>query len=157
MKKHFGTLLSFVCVSAGALIFSGCGNKTASAETSQSQTITDPAVLTAKTWELETIGGVAIEKGAYQRLPSLQFDTSATRAFGFTPVNNYNGAYTLSGTSLTFGPVVSTRMAGPQPDMELEMKFNKIFDTVTGWKIAGGKLTLLTGDSELATFTEKTP
>ena len=185
MKKYFKTAVSLFCISAMALAFSACqsksgqsaGSSTTSTRTSSSKkevqapishsellalegkavssSSMDPSELTSKSWVLETLGGDTLNQASYMQMPTLQFDANSGRVSGVTPVNNYSSGYTLSGTSLTFGMAVSTRKAGPQADMELEHKFTRIFTTVSGWRIADGKLALLSGDTVLATFREK--
>lgn len=161
MKNNMRTIISIFSIAAVSLFFSACGkDKTpapAGAPAPVETIVIDPAVLAAKAWTLETLGGAALDKAAYQRMPTLQFDARNTRAYGLTPVNNFSARYTLSGTDLKFRPMLATKMAGPQADMDLETKYTGIFNTVTGWRISGGKLSLLAGDTVLATFGEKTP
>ncbi|AWI08264.1 heat shock protein HslJ [Ereboglobus sp. PH5-10] len=157
MTKHTRTIVSLTFIAALSLFVSACADKSAKPAVAAAATITqtDPAVLVSKSWRLESLGGVVLNASDYRGLPTLQFDATNTRAAGKSPVNNYSGLYKLDGTNLSFGMMVSTRMAGPQPDMELENKYNKIFPSVTGWRIVNGKLDLLGGETVLATFIEK--
>ena len=162
MKNNMRTIISIFSIAAATLFFSACGKDKAPASASTPAPaavtiVTDPAVLTAKAWTLETLGGAALDTAAYRRMPTLQFDARNTRSHGLAPVNNFSALYTLSGTDLKFGMMISTKMAGPQADMELETKYTKIFESVTGWRISDGKLSLLAGDTVLATFAEKAP
>lgn len=156
MTKHIRTIVSLTFIAALALFVSACKDKSGRPAGGAAVVQTDPAVLTSKAWVLESLGGVALDKSAYRGLPTLQFDTTNTRAAGKAPVNNYSGLYKLDGAKLSFGMMVSTRMAGPQPDMDLEHKYNRIFPSVTGWRIVNGKLDLLGGETVLATYVEKT-
>ncbi len=42
---------------------------------------------------------------------TLQFDAKEKRASGFAGCNNYGGSYTLDHNQLSFGPLMSTKMA----------------------------------------------
>ena len=71
---------------------------------------------------------------------------------GFAGVNRWFGTCTANGASLAFGPLVSTRMAGPPARMELEQQYLRVMATVTQWTIADGTLRLSDGTSVVAEF-----
>jgi heat shock protein HslJ len=65
--------------------------------------------------------------------------------------NGYSASYVLDGSSLTFGPAVSTKMACPEPAMSVENAFFSQLGGVTGWSSDGGSVTLFGADgAELA-------
>ena len=79
------------------------------------------------------------------------------KASGFAGVNRWFGTCTANGTSLAFGPLVSTRMAGPPARMELEQQYLRVMATVTQWSIADGRLRLSDGTSVVAEFEPMPP
>ncbi|GIG29343.1 META domain-containing protein [Cellulomonas marina] len=65
----------------------------------------------AGTWTVVRIGTAATAEGAQGR-PSLTFEGDG-QVFGYGGVNRLRGTWTLDVDRLAFGPVVATRMAGP--------------------------------------------
>jgi len=75
------------------------------------------------------------------------------QATGTDGCNNYFGGYTLSGASLTFGPMASTQMACPEPRMKIESAWLTALGIVTGWRVDAGTLHLLdAAGNDLATL-----
>lgn len=99
-------------------------------------------------WVLAKLNG----KPVAGRDISLEFDATAGRASGSTGVNRWSGSYKLSGQSIEFGPLITTRRAGPPDAMQLEREFTKALDNAT--EIAGDaeRLVLSEGDKELLVF-----
>jgi heat shock protein HslJ len=65
--------------------------------------------------------------------------------------NGYSADYQLDGTSLSFGPVLSTKMACPEPAMGIENAFFAQLEHVASWHNDGGSVTLFVADgTELA-------
>jgi heat shock protein HslJ len=71
-----------------------------------------------RAWVVVEIDGSAVE-GAR---PTLELGGDG-RGYGSTAVNRWAGSYSLDGDVLTFGPAVSTRMAGPPEAMATESAF----------------------------------
>ena len=65
----------------------------------------------AGTWTVVRIGDVAAVPGA-QGPPSLTFEGDG-QVYGYGGVNRLRSTYALDVDHLTLGPVVATRMAGP--------------------------------------------
>ncbi|MFG0255571.1 MAG: META domain-containing protein, partial [Rhodopirellula sp. JB053] len=66
---------------------------------------------------------------------------------GSTAVNRYRGQATIDGNAITFGPLISTRRAGPPAMMNQESRFTKALSLVTGYLIVSfGLLYLTVGD-----------
>ncbi|WP_295389510.1 META domain-containing protein [uncultured Thiodictyon sp.] len=61
--------------------------------------------------------------------------------------NRYMSGYTLTGETLTIGPLASTRMVckGPEGAAEQAADYAAALGTVTGYRIEGGELTLFNG------------
>ena len=76
-----------------------------------------------------------------------QFTITATfkdgRIGGTSAVNQYGGPYTASDDgSFSVGDMVSTMMAGPEPDMRAEAAYMKLLPAMTSWRVDGDTLTL---------------
>ena len=65
---------------------------------------------------------------------------------GSTGCNDYSGPYTLDGTSLTVGPLVSTKKACDQALMDQESQFLTAMETPTTVETSGGTVTLRAAD-----------
>jgi heat shock protein HslJ len=62
---------------------------------------------------------------------------------GKSAVNNYSGPYTEGpGDAFSVGQLVSTMMAGPEPDMRAEQAYLTLLAEATSYKLDGGGLTL---------------
>jgi len=69
--------------------------------------------------------------------------------------NNYNGAYTTDGSSMTIGPVAATRMFC-EGAMDQETAYFILLDQVDSYKVSGNDLTLSRGDTVLIRYSEGT-
>src|SRR4051794_25983015 len=72
----------------------------------------------AGTWRFTTLDGAELE-GPRRATPWLTFDGDG-QVFGMAGVNRVRGTWRLEGDTLTFGPVVSTLMAGSPESMACE-------------------------------------
>lgn len=82
---------------AGLVALAGCGTRSATVDTG----------LTSTAWVLEDLAGAGVvERGR----ATLEFD-EAGRAFGKGSCNRYSGPVTLTGERISFGPLISTKMA----------------------------------------------
>jgi heat shock protein HslJ len=88
-------------------------------------------LLTGRTWVVEDIGGGGVIDTARA---TLGFDASG-RVFGNGSCNRYNGAATLTGESLIFGPIASTMMACPEAIMGQERRLFDTLEQVIGFDI----------------------
>jgi len=61
---------------------------------------------------------------------------------GFGGCNNFSGSFTLKGDSITFGPLMGTMMACPDPAGTFEQQFMAALGASTKWAVSNGKLTL---------------
>ena len=70
------------------------------------------------TWRFAALEGAQVD-GSRRAAPWLTFDGDG-QVFGLAGVNRVRGTWRLEDGTLTFGPVVSTLMAGPPDAMECE-------------------------------------
>lgn len=133
MKNHSIILLAFVVLSSCNVV-----RKNQSAEN-----------LKQTQWELVAIDQEALDTETLGRaLPTMQFDTAGTRVSGNAGCNRYNGTVELSGDSLHFGPLMSTKMACDQ--LELEQQFMRhLTDQTLRYQVEDGTLTLSSEQGEL--------
>lgn len=78
---------------------------------------------------------------------SITFDAN-DRATGKV-LNSYFASYERGASVLTFGPVGSTQMAGPEKDMERERRFHELLGQVIRWNVAESRLQLLGEDGQV--------
>jgi heat shock protein HslJ len=103
--------------------------------------------LTNTVWKVAEIGGEMV--GA-EKIPALQLFAEGNRVTGFGGVNRFTGTYQLNGAALSFGQLVSTRMAGDPKQMKVEAQFLQMLGTVTNFRAQGPWLVLLAGDKVVA-------
>jgi len=105
--------------------------------------------LTGTVWKLVALNGDPV--GA-NKLPSLTLDAATGKVTGMAGVNRFNGTFTQKDTALSFSPLITTRMAGPENEMRIESEFLAALSRVTTWKADGLNLSLLAGETEVARF-----
>ena len=83
---------------------------------------------------------------------TLTFD--AERLAGQAPVNSYTASCTATPTGgLTPGPIATTRMAGPEPEMKAESEYLALLGTVNGYTtVEAGELYLFAGDMNVLVY-----
>lgn len=96
--------------------------------------------LTETSWSLKALQGDPVDLSGAMREPQLVLQSDG-RAVGSGGCNRFSGAYTLQDAHLKFGPLAATRMACP--DMQIEDRLFALLDQVAGWRIEGGRLSLL--------------
>jgi len=141
--------LQFLPLAALLLLpLSGCSS---SADSSS-----DPAqTLDNLSWRLVELHNQPPSGTDASSTPTLLFDTTAKRVSGFSGVNRFSGPYTLTGTQLSFGSLISTRMAGPPDAMNLESDYLKALASVTEWSVVEGQLVVLNTDKAIVLRFEK--
>lgn len=75
-----------------------------------------PDTLAGTSWSIVEIDGLAVSGDAYH----VQFE--ADRISGQAGCNRFSGTWSMSGDTLTLGPLAATRMACPGPAMEHEQR-----------------------------------
>ncbi|WP_236621019.1 META domain-containing protein [Rhodopirellula sallentina] len=94
-------------------------------------------------WLAEDIMG----NGVIDRAQTTLEVTADGSVSGSTAVNRYRGQATIDGNAITFGPLISTRRAGPPAMMNQESRFTEALSQVTGYRIdSDGLLYLTDGD-----------
>lgn len=99
-------------------------------------------------WTLSGLGGSLVHGGI--KLPTLEVSPDGSVS-GFGGVNQFQGRLTPAESTL-FGPLATTRKAGPRPAMELETRYLAHLQEATDWRMESGELVLSAGDTELARF-----
>jgi putative lipoprotein len=93
-------------------------------------------VLSGTTWKLEELGGTAVLD---QPQATLEFPEQG-RVVGQGSCNRFFGSVQLSGDSISFGALGSTRMACPEPVMSQESAYFKALQNAERYAIDGSSL-----------------
>lgn len=101
-------------------------------------------------WTVHSLNGTEVNpEDTLQKEPALQFDLAASKVYGNTGCNQLNGGkLTVQEDSLSFGPMVTTKMACPGT-MELEKEFLDALNNVNGYDFDNEDLLLLQDDDTL--------
>ena len=88
------------------------------------------------------------------REATFMLDSKSGKVAGTTGCNRYNGnvELDLEQQTLTFGPLMTTRMACPDDLSQQEHDFLAILNEVTHFEITAGKLLLLTEGENMVVF-----
>lgn len=86
----------------------------------------------AGTWKAERLGDAPVTDS---RPPMLTLAEDGTIS-GFSGCNRVRGKATIDGAGLTFGPLLTTRMACPPQAMKTEQLFLKNMNATRGWHLA---------------------
>ena len=108
------------------------------------------------TWQLASLGGVAVQPGTAMEQPTLRLDASTRRASGNTGCNSFGGSYTRAGDRLTFGDAAMTRRACAS-GMDVEQRYVTALRAADRFEVAGDRLTLYAGTRVLAEFRSLKP
>jgi heat shock protein HslJ len=122
-------LVAAILVALVALL-SGCGGE---------DNAPDAPTQLQGSWKLETLNGAAADPA----VPStLSMDDGA--ATGNAGLNTFNGSYDApSNGVLTFGPLASTQMAGPENAMQQEQAFFTVLENTKKFTTEDGALVLM--------------
>ena len=101
-------------------------------------------------WTLVELDGEPLEIGPDEIQPMVVLDLEESRVSGSGGVNRLTGTFALSESELRFGPLATTRMAGPEHTMRLEERFVAALGRVTSYELDGATLTLLAEDEAVA-------
>lgn len=102
--------------------------------------------LEGTTWRLVELGGRPA-RPAGTDAPNLRLDAAQKRAGGNTGCNSYGGGYELSGESLRFGALASTRRACADEALNAqEAAFLGALGDTRSWRVTGDTL-VLSGES----------
>jgi putative lipoprotein len=103
------------------------------------------ADLAGTSWTIVSVGGAPVVEGSGA---DLTFDAAGSVS-GSTGCNSVSGTYALDGTSLTFGPLATTRMACEEALMTQETAVLDALAAVEGWEVDADGNLHLTGGTEL--------
>jgi putative lipoprotein len=101
-------------------------------------------------WRVVEVAGEPAASSEGHRVAHLILRSQDKRIEGSGGVNLLSGSYALQGSTLRFGDVLSTLMAGPPTLMNQEKKFCDALGATTGYRINGKSLELLDGERVLA-------
>ena len=108
--------------------------------------MSDAIKLAYTEWMLVELDGEPVEIAADELAPSLALDLEEARVTGSGGVNRLTGQFVLTGDELRFGPLATTRMAGPESAMQREAAFLAALGRITSYALEGRTLTLLADD-----------
>jgi heat shock protein HslJ len=104
-------------------------------------------------WRLVELGGRP-SRPAGGGAPNLRLNASEKRAGGNTGCNSFGGPYELSGESLRFGALASTRRACVDEELNRqESAYMRALDETRTWRITGNTLVLSGESGVVARFT----
>jgi putative lipoprotein len=124
-------ILGLGFVSALMTVLCGC----------QTESPAPPPALLSKSWMLTELDGRPVTAGEGLRPQTLRFDPPR-RASGSGGVNRFGGEFKLAGDTVEFGPLLSTRMAGPPAAMDAEKTFLQLLEQTKRWKVTTAGLAL---------------
>ncbi|MBE2279364.1 MAG: META domain-containing protein [Ignavibacteriaceae bacterium] len=124
------------------ILFAGCF--------SQSVIKEETVLLSNNLWTLSSLPGIEVLDSQSEKAPNISFNLNENKVSGFAGCNRFMGPVQINGETIKFGNIASTMMACPE--MELEIKFMKIFNTVDRYTIQDGKLIFFSGDNVVAKF-----
>jgi heat shock protein HslJ/quercetin dioxygenase-like cupin family protein len=99
------------------------------------------------TWVVVELAGVPVPLTPAERQPSLRF-LAGGRVGGSDGCNRISAPYTLRGARITFGELITTRMACPGTE-SLAGRFAAALKGTVGWRLAGQRLQLYGADDVL--------
>ncbi len=146
-----------VVLFVSAVALAGCASTDSGAESSPSPSLSASSTAPLKAADLA--GSNWQLKSAAASHDWAKFDITlkfgeGQEISGTSGVNRYTGTYVATDAGgLKFGPLASTKMAGPDDAMAAEAAFLKLMGQVTGFRYDGQQLVLLGSESqELLTF-----
>jgi heat shock protein HslJ len=111
----------------------------------------DDTVPTDYSWQLKEIADADGTMSTPVTIPTLAFESD--QVAGNASCNQYFGAYSINGSSITFGPLASTQMFCGEPGvMEQEAAYLAALEAVDTWTIDDETLTLSAGDAPLLVY-----
>lgn len=102
-----------------------------------------PGILQEKEWVVKKMSGKPVNilaKGTNKHI-NIHFDSDENRAYGFGGCNFFRTSYFLVDNEITFSPVISTKMAGP--NIEIENTLFRNLRNVKQYEIVGNELFLM--------------
>ena len=139
-----------VCTLLALALAIGCAPQgVAAGEASGSEAVP----LEGTDWRLVELGGRP-SRPAGDGAPNLRLDAPEKRAGGNTGCNSFGGSYELSGESLRFGALASTRRACVDDALNAqEAAYLRALSDTRTWRITGNTLVLSGESGVVARFT----
>ena len=102
-------------------------------------------ILEHTTWHLTSIDTLRVDAGSSDA-PWLRVNPATGRVEGFAGCNTFQGPYRAGGTTVTFGPLATTRRACPgDRGGDLERLMLDLVQQADGYRVAAGRLELMVG------------
>lgn len=116
--------------------------------------VVDQSDKLAGTWELDYILEPEADFDALysERKPTITFNVAEKKVNGNSSCNNFSGSVKIDGHAISFGPMMSTKMACPGNG---EQVFFKNIERVTGYDVQDSTLTLIMDDIVVMRFQKK--
>jgi heat shock protein HslJ len=128
-----GVLLAVLAVSAA------CGSGSGGSSGGGGGSSTSAAALAGTSWRLTGWSVSSQDPNDF----TITAEFKDGRIGGTSAVNQYGGSYTAGDDgSISFGDLVSTMMAGPEPDMKAEQTYLKLLAAAAKFRVEGDTLTL---------------
>mgnify|MGYP001274395903 CR=1 FL=1 len=134
MKKT--TLLMFTLVLLTALVITSCGG------------IGNSANLAGTSWKLVNYGSNTSLTAAVPDVPTSLDIGKDGKMSGNVGCNSFSGDYKVNGSQITFGTVVSTLMACPDPVMKQEAAVLKVFSGTASFTLDAGTIVITSADGQ---------
>lgn len=123
----------------GKLVISGAGEIVAGPGVAEGPPGDQPwAALVGTRWVLAEMGGTS---DLARLVLTLAFSTDGTVS-GFAGCNTFSGPYTIDQSSLSLGPLASTKIGCPRPASAVEAQYLEALAGVAAWTGADGRLEL---------------
>jgi heat shock protein HslJ len=110
--------------------------------------------ITDRDWVLIELGNQPAPLGSGNEPATMRLESTTSTAAGFAGCNRYRSNVTLSGDTMRFGPIISTKMACADGD-ELERGFLAALKDVATYQATDTSLTLNGPGGQLARFRPK--
>lgn len=95
----------------------------------------------AGSWLVQNLRGRLLPAGIRA---TLQIESNG-RVSAHSGCNGMGGQATIQGQHISFGPLVGTMMACPEPRMQIENQFRAALEATRSWRMERGALVLLSG------------
>jgi heat shock protein HslJ len=128
-----------------------CGAATAACATTRASG--DLQTLSGPDWRLVELNGRVAVPADPARRPWIRFSTDSNRVSGSAGCNRMSGPFTVSGESMQFGALISTKMAcADQALNQQESDFFGALQSTDRYALSGDTLKLMKGLETVARF-----
>jgi heat shock protein HslJ len=140
--------LLLAAAAALALLIVGCSSSGASPSASGAAVVASlaPIELAGTTWTLVDLDGTTLASSGARLTLEFHADGNVSGTAG---CNTYGGTYTVDAASITFGPLLSTKMACEQPLMTTETAYLTALQGATSYGVDGTGNLVLSGSATL--------